>query len=304
MSTLHRNITTTIRTVPLEDWFEELSDDALDPLNILIAEEEDLEIEEIISTSNTVQSTITTIPGVTIMSTTTQNKPSFDVKSFLAMAQAIDGIETKNSSKVPCPSWLVIKNDLGCTQANAFFVTAGIVKSTRGIIDALNFTTRQHETAVDNLTMQELRAGRTTCEVHNFGPDMTAVGQQLAFKGACAEDVYDDDADDGEDHGSRSKLSGFNPDGMEYDLALVEAAQIVDKLETVIANGERIIGEIISWIDTHAEELNLEVETGHTVTLGPIGNEIRRARREPLTWQTLLVGIQLQREFIHNTPRK
>lgn len=91
---------------------------------------------------------------------------------------------------------------------------------------------------------------------------------------------------------------------MEYDLALVEAAQIVDKLETVIANGERIIGEIISWIDTHAEELNLEVETGHTVTLGPIGNEIRRARREPLTWQTLLVGIQLQREFIHNTPRK
>ena len=263
MSTLHLNRPKLI-TVPLEDWYDELSDEALDPMNILIAEEEDLEIEEVIITATNVQSIVSTIPKVNIMSTKTQSqvKTTFDVQGFLAIANAIDGVEAKNVSKVQCPAWLTIKNDLGCTQANAFFVTAGIVKSTRGIIDALNYTVNQRNVAVDNLT----RLTNAT----KLGPEMAKISQQLHTADTTS---------------------------------LEEAAQEINKLEAIIANGENIVGEIIQWIDEHAESLNLEVETGHTISLGPIGNEIRKARRERLTWQTLLVGIQLQREFIRNTPR-
>lgn len=334
MSTLHlsRAVTETIRTVPLEDWHEELADESLDPLNILLAAEfaeDDEDTTTIIEpkqefygykqnpkyvgiVSDAASALATQIvseinsTGVAIMSTTTLNNKAFDVKAFLKLAATINDTETTTTSRVKTPDWLVIKNGLGCTIANAFYVTAGIVKSTRGILDALTYTQRQYEDAVEKLTIQELRAGRTTVETFNFGPEMSKVGIILGSKGTAAEDVYDDDADeygDEANHGSKTKLSGFNPDGMEYDLALVEAAQAVDKLEAVIANGERIIGDIIAWIDQHAVELNLEVETGHTVTLGPIGNEVRRARRERLTWETLLVGIQLQREFIRNNPR-
>ncbi len=274
MSTLHlnRSVPQSPKTVTLEDWFEELSDEASDPMNILIAEEEDLEneeIEEIIITATTatttVQSTITTIPKVNIMSTKTQSavKNSFDVKSFLALAQTMDGVEPKNSSRVACPEWLTIKNNLGCTQANAFFVTAGIVKSTRQIIDALNYTVTQHDAAVENLASLSKAA--------QLGPEMVKLSQQLHSTGTTTLD---------------------------------QVTQQVENLAKVIANGEHILGEIITWIDEHAESLDLEVETGHTISLGPIGNEIRKARREPLTWQTLLIGIQLQREFIRSNPGK
>lgn len=284
MATLHMN-TKPVHTVSLEDW-QELGDDSLNPLNILIEEEE------------TTQQT-----GATKMSTKTQsNKPvsSFDVKNFLSLAQAIDGVSSKDV-RLPCPEWLVIKNGLGCTTKNAFWVTAGIVKSTRQIIDALRFTNNQLELATDRLTMQELRAGCTAPEVNKYGKDATKQGVTHGVKGAAHLDVMESDAkewDEEEDHGSHTKLSGFNPDGFEYDEALEEAALLVDKLESVIANGERILSDVIAWIDTNALDLGLEVETGHTVKLGCIGNEIRTARREPLTWQTLLVGIQLQREFI------
>ncbi len=238
--------------------------------------------------------------GNTAMKTQSNNTSAFDVKSFLALAQAIDGVDNKRDNKVACPEWLVIKNGLGCTTKNAFWVTAGIVKSTRQILDAINYTQKQLDIATDRLTMQELRAGRTSSEVFNYGMNASKSGITPTFLGVANTDVveaYEEERDD-DDHGSNYKVSGFNPDGYEYDEALEEAALLVEKLEAVMENGERILGEVVAWIDANAYNLELVVETGYTVKLGVIGNEVRTARKEPLTWRTLLVGIQLQREFI------
>ena len=238
--------------------------------------------------------------GVTSMKTQSNNNQAFDVKSFLALAQAIDGIDNKRDNKVACPEWLVIKNGLGCTTKNAFWVTAGIVKSTRQILDAINYTQKQLTIATDRLTMQELRAGRTSGERFNYGMTNSKEGINPTFLGVANQDVVEDYVEEygDDDHGSNYKVSGYNPDGYEYEEALEEAAVLVDKLEAVMANGERILTEVIAWIDANAYNLDLVVETGYTVKLGVIGNEVRTARKEPLTWQTLLVGIQLQREFI------
>jgi len=291
MNTLHlKNNAPTIRTVPIEDWYEELSDETLNPEYQMIQDEDE------ITEGYDVKLSLLQSLGETTMSSTTQNTtPKFDIKSFLATARALDDSAPALTSKVAQPSWLVLHkdHDFGCTIANKFWVTGGIIKSVRGIMDALSYTQRDLDLAIERLTMQELRSGRTSAEVHNFGPEITKVGMQLAFKGTAHEDVYD--ATD-----CSTILSGFNPDGMEFDLALVEATVLVDRLEAVVANGERIMTEVLQWIEDYAVQLELEVETGHTIKLGPIGNEIRRARMEPLTYTTLLVGIQLQREFIHS----
>jgi len=281
MNTLHlKNNEPTIRTVPLEDWYEELSDKSLNPEFQLI-QDEDAQNE--ITEGDDVKLSLLQSLGAANMSSSTQNNtPKFDVKSFLATARALDDTTTSVANKVPCPEWLTLKSGV-VSEQNAFMVTAGVVKATRGVMDALSYTQRELEQAIERLTMQELRSGRTSAEVHNFGPEITKIGMELAFKGTAHSDV-----------------AGFNPDGMEFDHALTEAVALVDKLEAVVKNGERIMGEILEWVIENAEPLNLKVETGHTVRLGPIGNEIRTARMERLDPNTLLVGVQLQRDFIRS----
>jgi len=209
-------------------------------------------------------------------------KKGFDVKAFLKTAAVLADVEKAPTNKVyPTPAWLTLKSGT-ITPANAFVVTAGVIKAARQVMDAISYTQRQHEAATENLLIQELRATRVTAETHNFGPAITKLGQDLAFKGGALD------------------APGFNPDGNEFTYALEEAEAEVEKLETVLANGERIITEIVEWIAENAEDLELKVETGHTVKLGPIGNEIRTARYELLTPDTLLYGIQAQRDFIRN----
>ena len=217
------------------------------------------------------------------MTTTTTAKKGFDVKAFLKTAAVLANVEAAPSVKVyPCPAWLTLKNGVLINRANAFSVTAGVIKAARQVIDAITYTQRQYEVATENLLVQELRATRVTAETHSFGPAITKLGQDLAFKGGALD------------------APGFNPDGNEFTAACDEAAAEVDKLEAVLANGERILAEIFTWIEDNAADLELKVETGYTVKLGPIGNEIRSARMELLTLDTLQYGIAAQREFIRN----
>jgi len=294
MHILHlKNNKPPIRTVPLEDWYEELSDETLSIESQLIQAEDDAEHNEITEGYDIKLSQLQSLGESAMSSSTAQNNtPKFDVKAFLATARALNDSELATASKVAQPNWLILHkdHDFGCTISNRFWITSGVIKSVRGIMDAINYTQRELEFAIERLTMQELRAGRTAAEVHNFDPGISKIGIQLAYHGGAHEDVYDDDG--------TPIVSGFNPDGQEFDLALVEAVELVDKLETIVANGEHILQEAIEWVEDHAEQLQLEVETGHTVKLGPIGNEIRKPRMERLTPITLLVGIQLQREFI------
>jgi hypothetical protein len=251
---------TSVHTVPVEEWYEEMADEAANPETILINEENELENE---------------------MSTTTVATKAFDVKAFLKTAAVLANTESAASTNLyPIPAWLTLKEGVKISPANAFTVTAGVVKAARQVMDAISYTQRQHEVAVENLLIQELRATRVTAEVHNFGPEITKFGKELAFKGGASD------------------APGFNPDGFEFSAALDEATQEVDKLEAVLANGERIMGEILQWIVDNAADLELKVETGYTTRLGPIGNEIRTARMELLTPDTLLYGVQAQREFI------
>lgn len=292
------------RAQPLEDWHKELCSNKENPERKLIAEEAEAEATEGYDVKLSLLQSLGATMTTTQTAANTAKKPAFDVKAFLAVANVLANEECHSSSTktYPCPAWLTLKSGIIC-EANAFIVTAGIIKSTRGIMDAISFTQRQLDVAVERLTMQELRSGRTTAEVHNFGPDMTKLGQSLAFKGNAHEDNYDIGSNDGEDHGSATRLSGFNPDGQEYDLALIEAAEQVEKLERVLENGENIMCEVIAWIDENATDLNLKVETGHSIKLGPIGNEIRVPRYETLSPSTLIFGVNAQREFIRNNRR-
>ena len=240
-----------IATVPLEDWFEELADETLDPMNILIAEEETNDLLE----------------ETTMSTTTLQDKKAFDVKSWLKTAAIVTNQPGgKTRSVIPCPEWLTLKSGV-VSEENAFVVTAGIIKAARQVIDAIGYTTVEYENAVEALQMQELRAT-----------------QQTPRDGS----------------GAPADVGGYNPDGEEYNAALAEATQAVEELEAVLANGERIMTNILAWIDAHADELNLRVETGYTVKNGPIGNKIRVPRYELLNAETLMYGIAAQREFIRN----
>lgn len=236
----------TVTFVPLEDWYDELADESLDPLNILIETEENEE-------NNMSTLTLKSTAG------------AFDVKKWLEQAAVVTNQDVGAKAKVyPCPAWLTLKSGV-VSEANAFTVTAGIIKAARQVIDAIAYTQRQHDVAVEVLAMQEQRAVATG----KFQDPSTAV-------------------------------NGLNPDGFEYGEALAEATTEVEKLEAVLANGERIMGEIITWINDNAADLNLKVETGSTVRLGVIGNEIRTPRYELLTPETLMYGIAAQREFIRN----
>ena len=274
MSTLHLN-TRSVREAPLEDWYEELADESLDPLNILIAEEEDYipSLPENKSLSSTTQ-------GTTMTTTIANTTKAFDVNAWLSQAAVLND-ETARPSTVACPPWLVLSSGI-VSAKNAFIVTAGVIKATRQVIDAINYTSRQLEEAIENLMQQEARAGRTTSERHNFGPAITALGVQLnALHGA-------------------SEAPGFNPDGLEYQDALDLAAEEVEKLEQVVENGKRILTEIVAWVDENSAALQLQVEVGHTTTLGIIGQEIRKPKYLPLAADTLMFGVQAQRDFLRN----
>ncbi len=293
MATLSlKNRSTSVYTVPVEEWYEELADEAANPEYILIQQEEDendLFVQDMYGevlpevkpkNNQTIKPNQgTTMTTTTTTTTTTVNK-GFDVKAFLKTAAVLANTEAAPAAKVyPCPEWLTLKSGV-ISQANSFTVTAGVIKAARQVMDAISYTQRQYEAATEALLIQELRATRVTSERNNFGPEITKLGVVLSSRGGASD------------------APGFNPDGYEFSTAYDEAAAEVEKLEAVLANGERIITEIVAWIGDNAEDLGLKVETGYTVKLGPIGNEIRTPRMELLTADTLLYGINAQREFI------
>ena len=280
MSTLHLRTKLEPTQVVLEDWYEELADDSLDPANILEQEEEEMELEDL---EVNVKQSLSSQPEVTTMTTNTLNSnPSFNLDAWLSTAKTLHEVESASTSIVPTPSWLTLKSGL-CTAENAFVVTAGVVKATRQVMDALFFTQRQLNEKIEQLTQQEQRAARQTVSVRDmtFGPKMAALGVQLMDAQVA-----------------NTTVGGFNPDGVEYQESLVALAEEIEKLEAVVDNGKRILSEIMQWIHDHAEQLQLQVQVGYTTRLGIIGNEIRSPKYVPLDHNSLLLAIEQQREFI------
>lgn len=257
-----------IREVPLEDWYEELADESLDPLNILIAEE-----ETIIPTKE---------PAMT---TTIANNKSFDLNTWMNTLAVLTEVETPETTKViNKPEWLEIKGPL--VASNNFAITAGVIKAARRITDSLFVAKNRHNVAVEALVIQEARALRETGEKGLFGPEMSALGLKLAELGSGRQDA-----------------PGFNPDGVEFTNALEEAEKEVVALEVVIENGSAMMNELLKWIEEVTPELQLQVETGHTITTDLIGNTFRKPRYEPLNASTLMYGIAAQKEFIRSNRR-
>lgn len=276
MSTLTlKNRPTTIITVPLEDWYEELGEESLDPLNQLIAEEEEVENEEHQPTIVNKEETIMSATQVT-------NKPAFDLNAWMnTLAVATDAVVPATTKVIDKPEWLEIKGPL--VASNAFAITAGVVKAARRITDGLFVAKNRHSDAIERLAIQEARSLRETGEKGLFGPEMTAFGLKLANLGSGRQDA-----------------PGFNPDGQEFDLAVKELEAEVEGLEGVIENGSNMMNTLLDWIDDVAIELHLEVETGHTVSKDLIGNTFRKPRYERLDRNTLMYGIAAQKEFIRN----
>ena len=280
MSTLHLNTKLEPTHVVLEDWYEELADESLDPANILEKEEEEMELNDL---DVNIEQSLKSQPEVTTMTTNTLNSnPSFNLDAWLNTAKTLHEVESASTSIVPTPSWLTLKSGL-CTVDNAFVVTAGVVKATRQVMDALFFTQRQLNEKIEQLTQQEQRAARQTVSVRDmtFGPKMAALGVQLMDAQVA-----------------NTSVSGFNPDGVEYQESLAALAEEIEKLEAVVDNGKRILSEIMQWIHDHAEQLQLQVQVGYTTRLGIIGNEIRSPKYVPLDHNSLLLAIEQQREFI------
>ena len=280
MSTLHLNTKLEPTHVVLEDWYDELADESLDPANILEQEEHEQELEDL---EVNVKQSLSSLPEEANMTTNTLNtNTSFNLDAWLSTAKTLHEVESASSSIVPTPAWLTLKSGL-CTPDNAFVVTAGVVKSTRQVMDALFYTQRQLNEKIEQLTQQEQRAARQTVSVRDmtFGPKMAALGIQLMDAQVA-----------------NTSVSGFNPDGVEYQESLVALAEEIEKLEAVVDNGKRILGEIMQWIHDHAEQLQLQVQVGYTTRLGIIGNEIRSPKYVPLDHNSLLLAIEQQREFI------
>ena len=283
MSTLHLNTKTEPTHVVLEDWYEELADESLDPANILEQEEEEMELNDL---EVNVEHSLKSQPEVTTMTTNTLNSnPSFNLDAWLSTAKTLHEVESASSSIVPTPDWLTLKSGI-CTAENAFVVTAGVVKATRQVMDALFYTQRQLDVKIEQLHAQEQRASRQVLGARDmtFGPEITKLGIQLATTRVANTDV-----------------AGFNPDGVEFEEAVASLAEECEKLEAVVANGKRILSEIMQWIHDHAEQLQLQVQVGYTTRLGIIGNEIRSPKYVPLDHNSLLLAIEQQREFIKST---
>ena len=285
MTTLHlnRSVTDEPSTVVLEDWYDELADDSLDPANILEQEETEAELLDL---DVNVKQSLKSIEETTMSTTTIASNNTFNLNAWLSTARTLDSVEPIKSTTVPTPAWLTLKSGL-CTADNAFIVTAGVVKSTRQVLDALMYTERQYERTVEELHMQEQRGARQVLGVNDlhFGPEMTKLGIQLATTKVAS------------DH------PGFNPDGVEHEEAVLALAEECEKLEAVIENGKRILNDIVTWVTEYAEQLDLKVQVGHTVRLGIIGNEIRSPKYLPLDPNTLLLAIEQQREFIRTARR-
>ena len=283
MSTLHLNTKIEPTHVVLEDWYEELADESLDPANILEQEEEEMELNDL---DVNVEQSLKSQSEVTTMTTNTLNtNPSFNLDAWLSTAKTLHEVESASSSIVPTPAWLTLKSGL-CTAENAFVVTAGVVKATRQVMDALFYTQRQLDVKIEQLHAQEQRASRQVLGARDmtFGPEITKLGIQLATTRVANTDV-----------------AGFNPDGVEFEEAVASLAEECEKLEAVVANGKRILSEIMQWIHDHSEQLQLQVQVGYTTRLGIIGNEIRSPKYVALDHNSLLLAIEQQREFIKST---
>jgi hypothetical protein len=280
MSTLHLNTKLEPTHVVLEDWYDELADDSLDPANIMEQEEEEMELNDL---DVNVKQSLSSITEVTTMTTNTLNSnPSFNLDAWLSTAKTLHEVESASTSIVPTPAWLTLKSGL-CTAENAFVVTAGVVKATRQVMDALFYTQRQLDLKIEQLHAQEQRASRQVISARDmtFGPEITKLGIQLTGAKVANTDI-----------------AGFNPDGVEFQEAVAAIAEECDKLEAVVDNGKRILSEIMQWIHDHAEQLQLQVQVGYTTRLGIIGNEIRSPKYVPLDHNSLLLAIEQQREFI------
>jgi hypothetical protein len=262
-----------ICTVPLEDWYEELGVEELNPEYILLREEDEEANEEI-------ETIHLPTEEANMTATTINNTPAFDLNAWMKSLTVATDQEVPATKIINKPEWLEIKGAVNA--ANAFAVTAGIVKAARRISDGLIVASRRHTEAVEAYTIQEARTLRVTGE-KTFGPEMTKLGIQLAAANSGFKDA-----------------PGFNPDGVEFQDALAEAAEEIEKLEAIISNGNAMLLQLMDWIDEVAEELDLTVECGYTTTTDLIGNTFRKPRFVRLDRNTLLYGIVAQREFIKN----
>jgi hypothetical protein len=192
------------------------------------------------------------------MSHTIEATPSFNLDKWLGTLDVISGVEVSSTPVIVHPKWMECKYPLKAE--HSFAITAAVVKAARRITDGLRVASARLQEANEALHIQELRG--------------------LA------------------ELGGRVEGAGFNPDGVEFDERLGELHEQIEQIEAIIDNGKAMLAEVFKWIEDHADQLELKVEVGHTVTKDIIGNTFRSPKFAALRQDTLLIGIAKQKEFI------
>lgn len=251
-------------TMPLEDWYEELADETLDPLYQLIKEEDEPECLQEVS-----EQTFINQPKQEITMSKTIGKSNESFLDFMRSLNAVTEVygETKfDAPSIPTkPYWLEIKGPV--SDANKFSVTAGIVAGVRKLGIAIRTAQMRYdeqEVIVDDMKARS-EAGK-----------------------------------DGVPDGSRGK----NPDGIEHALMVEEAEELLLTYAETVEKGQGMLEELLLWMDEVSPLLGLEIETGRTVTKDIIGNEFSRPKMSPLNRSTVIYGVMKQQQFINQQRNK
>jgi hypothetical protein len=206
------------------------------------------------------------------MKTTNQTS----VAGFLSIATMLATADTV--APVAKPDWLEIKGPM--TPSNAFSITAGVVKTARQLVDAIGTAERRRETLVEQITKIESRnvAGLPLSDSLSESPTQRARNNANRF--------------------AAPRTGGFNPDGTEYVEHLESLETELAGTEQRLETGHAMLAELLEWVEAHADELELVVEVGRTTRRDILGNEFTVPNMRPLMTDTLLLGIERQREFI------
>lgn len=234
---------------------------------------------------------------------------SINIDSMLATVAVLAGEESNNNkpnAAIAKPSWLAVKGEL--TPSNGFAIAAGCVKTARQILDALRLAKAQAADKSEWINRQMQRADADTTGVHTDKVYQVRDPEGgISFKrhtnkegsGALASKRKTPPTPRQAAEQSRiNEPSGYSPDGTEYGHWLEEAQEELERIEAAITNGERMITEVVEWIEAYNDELNLTIVMGHTVEKDIIGNEFRRPKHVKLDRDTLPYAIANQKEFI------
>lgn len=205
---------------------------------------------------------------------------AINIENFLSLTAAISAatVDAPHAEVTPKPQWLEVKGPL--SPSNGFTIAANVTKAARQLIDAIAKAKTRFEAVTEQIAQIE------RSQEGNQPPEDT-LGETPAQRHKNKSNPF-----------NRPQTVFFNPDGVEVQEAKDALIEEEQTLRNRVAKGQRMLVELIEWVEANNEALSLEVEVGHTVKTDILGNESRVPRMAPLDRNTLVLAIDRQRQFI------